>query len=99
MDHSTTQEEIRLELTELKIEVKHLREGQDATSKLVNEMHARMLSTPTCPSPGLCVLLQQQGSDRENRLRQLERRDAYVVGACAILSFGVPLAMKFFLKI
>lgn len=45
------------------------------------------------------AFLVQAEMDKEKRLRQLERRDAYVLGAAGILTFVVPLLAKKFLGI
>lgn len=99
MEHSTTQEEIRIELTELKTELVQLRIEQTEIKRTLGEVRDKVLGTQVCPHPGLCMLLRQQGEDREARLRALERRDAYVVGACALLGILMPIMMRFFFKI
>lgn len=92
-------EDIKYRLAELMAQVGQLHNEQVEIKKTLAEVRDRVISTPACPSPGLCVMLQQQGADREARLRALERRDAIVVGACLILSIGMPILLRVFFKI
>jgi hypothetical protein len=91
--------EIRVQLARIRSEMGLMRTEQGEIKATLREVRDRVWSTPTCPSPGLCVMLQQQGNDRESRLRSLERRDAVVVGACGAISFVMPFIIHYLFKL
>lgn len=43
--------------------------------------------------------LLEQEADKEQRIRQLERRDAVVVALAGVLSLGTPLILKLVFKL
>lgn len=93
------EESLQTAVATIQTELEYIRQDQLEMKRSLQQVHERVFSTPVCASPGLCVLLQQQGNDREARLRALERRDAYVVGACAILSLAMPIMLRVVFKI
>jgi hypothetical protein len=87
-----SEEEIRYELNHLRTELVDMKET-------LQEVRDKVISTPICPQPGLCLQLSKTAYDTEQRMRALERRDAYILGACGVISFAVPLLMKFVFKL
>lgn len=79
---------------QLRIEIGHLRDDLGEVKATLREVRDRVLSTHVCPKPGACLELEAWGRDHEKRLRQLERREAMVVGACIILNLLAVAAMK-----
>jgi hypothetical protein len=73
-------------------------EKLDEHSALLTDIRiaiARIESSAKCPSPGLCVRLQNEAENREKRLKSIERWQATLIGAWAAISLFCIIAWDY----
>ena len=69
-----------------------LEEELAEVKKIVSQVHDKVISTPACPSPGMCINLQSIQHRHSDKIAALERWQSKMVGAILIL---VPLCSIF----
>lgn len=69
-----------------------LEEELGEVKKLLSQVHDKVISTPTCPAPGMCINLQSQQHRHSEKIAAIERWQSKMIGAIAIL---IPLCSIF----
>jgi outer membrane murein-binding lipoprotein Lpp len=67
-------------------------------SAKVDQIHDKLVGMPTlCPAPGTCLKLAERIDDQDGRIRHLEKLEVRIYTVTALVAFGFPLALKYFL--
>jgi len=62
--------------------------------KMLAEVRDHIIKTPICPRPGLCIDIQGSMLDYGARIQRLEKREAWIIGACTTASVLVGALLK-----
>lgn len=64
----------------------------------VKQVRDHQLSNPSCSRPNMCIDLVRVIDSHAESIRRLERQEARIVTACAIVAFVVPLCITVAVK-